>query len=110
MSIRLLASCTLRNLSLRGPGVPAEPYWGYMFPALVLAGWPNTPRILVKAEHVKIKRVGQSNGFKVYGAADVHLTRCTFSNSQRNALIAQVCWIMSFHCGLTSVKYLEYPC
>lgn len=86
MSIRLLASYTLRNLSLRVPGVPAESYGGYMLPALVLAAWLNAPGILVEAEHDKFNRVGQSNGFLTYGAGDVHPTRCHFSYSLRNAV------------------------
>jgi hypothetical protein len=94
MVVRVLASCTLKNISLRGPGVPAELYWGYLYPALVSVGWPETPRIRVEAQNVKIKRVGHSNGFKVQGPADVHMTQCLVSNCRRNGLIVHVrsCW------------------
>lgn len=90
MMVRVVASCSLHNLSLRGPGIASTEYWGYSYPGLVTIGMPGAPRITVDLQSVKIKRVGHSNGIKVHGPGDVCMARCHISNCRRNGLIVQV--------------------
>lgn len=99
MAIRVTAPCSLRDLRLRGPGIAADEYWGYAYPGLVSIVGPTSAaagaaaaggRICVDVTGLELLRVGNSNGIKVVGAADVSITRSSVSNCRRNGIIVQV--------------------
>eukprot|EP00892_Ulva_mutabilis_P008524 jgi/Ulvmu1/6043/UM027_0020.1 len=102
MAIRVTAPCALRDLRLRGPGIAAKEYWGYAYPGLVSIVGPASVgangtggcgppggRIRVDVTGLELRRVGNSNGIKIAGAADVSIARSSVCNCRRNGIIVQ---------------------